>query len=128
MSGDSKYRDLWVNYSSKIDGIIFVVDSSDRMRLHVSQSELETLLEDPMLKKDTPVLIYANKADGKDVATVEEIKEILKFDGLGFVSKICKTSVVTGEGLEEGISWLARVMKMKMEKKKEKEGGGFWDT
>lgn len=38
MSGDSKYRDLWVNYSAKIDGIIFVVDSADRMRLHVSQS------------------------------------------------------------------------------------------
>lgn len=38
MSGDSKYRDMWINYSAKIDGIIFVVDSSDRMRLHVSQS------------------------------------------------------------------------------------------
>lgn len=44
MSGDSKYRDLWVNYSPQINGIMFVVDSSDRMRLHVAQSELETML------------------------------------------------------------------------------------
>jgi hypothetical protein len=38
MSGDSKYRDLWINYSAKINGIMFVVDSSDAMRLNVAQS------------------------------------------------------------------------------------------
>ena len=78
MSGDSKYRDMWVNYAAQIDGVIFVVDGSDRMRLHVAQSELETLLEDPMLKPNVPILIYANKADVKDAAPLEEIKSILK--------------------------------------------------
>ena len=66
MSGDSKYRDLWVNYSHQINGIIFVVDSSDRMRLHVAQSELETLLDDQMLRRGIPVLIYANKSDRRE--------------------------------------------------------------
>lgn len=46
MSGESKYRDLWqsnaTNLSEKdaIHGIIFVVDSSDRMRVRVAKSEL----------------------------------------------------------------------------------------
>jgi ADP-ribosylation factor-like protein 6 len=65
MSGESKYRDLWTNYSSKIHGIIFVVDSTDRIRLNVAASELETMLEDKSLPYDAPVLVLANKSDMK---------------------------------------------------------------
>ena len=42
MSGESKYRDLWQSNAyeetNKISGIIFVADSSDRMRLNVARS------------------------------------------------------------------------------------------
>ena len=37
MSGQSKYRNLWVNYSSKIDGVIFVIDSTDKLRFKVAK-------------------------------------------------------------------------------------------
>jgi small GTP-binding protein len=46
MSGESKYRDLWktnaTNTSTKdrISGIIFVVDSTNKMRINVARSEL----------------------------------------------------------------------------------------
>ena len=44
MSGESKYRDLWQSNAqqttNKIDGILFVADSSDKMRLNVARSEL----------------------------------------------------------------------------------------
>lgn len=75
-------------------------------------------MEDPILKKEIPVLVYANKADSKGTATPEEIKGILKLDEIKFPFKIVKASVVTGEGLEEGISWLAKVIKVRMEKEK----------
>jgi small GTP-binding protein len=42
MSGESKYRGLWqsnASYTSnKIDGIIFVIDSSDKLRVKVAKS------------------------------------------------------------------------------------------
>lgn len=44
MSGEAKYREFWQQNASqntnKIDGIIFVVDASDKMRLNVARSEL----------------------------------------------------------------------------------------
>jgi len=38
MSGEDKYRDLWTNYASKVHGIIFVLDATDRMRMNVAAS------------------------------------------------------------------------------------------
>jgi ADP-ribosylation factor-like protein 6 len=44
MSGESKYRDLWQSNATngdskdKIHGMIFVVDSSDKMRIRVAKS------------------------------------------------------------------------------------------
>lgn len=42
MSGESKYRDLWQSNakttSNIIDGIIFVSDATDKMRLNVARS------------------------------------------------------------------------------------------
>lgn len=49
MSGQSKYRGFWqdnAKYSSnRVDGIIFVIDASDKLRINVARSELEMLLE-----------------------------------------------------------------------------------
>lgn len=42
MSGQSKYRNFWQENASytanRIDGIIFVVDASDRLRINVARS------------------------------------------------------------------------------------------
>ena len=42
MSGESKYRGLWQSNATytanKIDGIIFVIDSSDKFRINVARS------------------------------------------------------------------------------------------
>ncbi|VDO51236.1 unnamed protein product [Onchocerca flexuosa] len=45
MSGKGKYRNLWENYYKEVDGVVFVVDSSDRLRLVVAQDELQLMLE-----------------------------------------------------------------------------------
>ena len=71
-----------------------------------------------MLKSNVPILIYANKADMKDGAPLEEIKSILKVQELKFPVKVFRTSVLTGEGLEEGIVWFATLIKQRLEKEK----------
>lgn len=40
-----KYRSLWENYYKLVDGIVFVVDSSDRLRVAVARDELWLLLD-----------------------------------------------------------------------------------
>ncbi len=45
MSGQSKYRDMWANYCKDINGIIFVIDSADKLRFAVVQNELDELMK-----------------------------------------------------------------------------------
>lgn len=45
MSGQGRYRNLWEHYYNNVEGIIFVVDSTDSLRLVVARDELEMLLK-----------------------------------------------------------------------------------
>ncbi len=44
MSGQSKYRNLWSHYYADTDAIVFVIDSTDRLRLAVAKEELRLML------------------------------------------------------------------------------------
>ncbi|KAF2345461.1 Small GTPase superfamily ARF/SAR type, partial [Trinorchestia longiramus] len=48
MSGQARYRNLWEAYYQDCQGIIFVVDSSERLRLVVAKEELDIMLEHPL--------------------------------------------------------------------------------
>lgn len=39
MAGGSRYRNMWQNYYMDAEGIIFVVDSADSMRLYVLSTQ-----------------------------------------------------------------------------------------
>lgn len=45
MSGQSKFRSLWESFYSDCDGVIFVVDSTDRLRMAIAQNELHQLVQ-----------------------------------------------------------------------------------
>jgi ADP-ribosylation factor-like protein 6 len=47
MSGQSRYRTLWGNYYRTTNGIIFVIDSSDKTRILIAREELQQLLLHP---------------------------------------------------------------------------------
>ena len=44
MSGQGRYRSLWEQYYRDAEAVIFVVDSSDKLRTVVARDELESLL------------------------------------------------------------------------------------
>ncbi|PAA56369.1 hypothetical protein BOX15_Mlig012428g1, partial [Macrostomum lignano] len=44
MSGQGRYRNMWEHYYRDCDAIIFVIDSSDKLRFVVAKDELEQLL------------------------------------------------------------------------------------
>ena len=47
MSGQGRYRNLWEHYYEETQAIIFVVDSSDKLRMSVVKDELNQLLDHP---------------------------------------------------------------------------------
>lgn len=64
MSGGVRYRNLWEHQFKNCQGIIFVIDSSDKMRLVVVKEELELLLtHTDLTKRHVPILFFANKMD-----------------------------------------------------------------
>ncbi len=60
LGGQKAIRQHWKNYFDKLDCLIFVIDSSDRMRMDETGEELQKLLEEDQLA-GVPVLIFANK-------------------------------------------------------------------
>lgn len=64
MSGQTRYRSLWEHYYAEVQAIIFVVDSTDRIRMCVAKEELETLLAHPDVRAaSAPILLFANKVE-----------------------------------------------------------------
>lgn len=69
MSGQSKYRSLWERYYADCHGVVFVIDSSDTMRMAVACNELQLMIQHPEMMKNrsttkgVPILILANKSD-----------------------------------------------------------------
>ena len=62
---------MWRHYYQNTEGLIYVVDSSDKGRLHIAKEELHKMLAEEELK-DTVLLVLANKQDIK-VMSLEEI-------------------------------------------------------
>jgi GTPase SAR1 family protein len=62
MSGQGRYRSLWEHYYSDVEAIIFVLDSTDRLRMCVAREELEQLLSHAEIKRTkAPIVFFANK-------------------------------------------------------------------
>ncbi|KAB7507565.1 ADP-ribosylation factor-like protein 6 [Armadillidium nasatum] len=78
MSGQGRYRNLWEAYYADCQGIIFVVDSSDKLRLVVAKDELDQLLHNPQIKnRRIPMLFFANKMDVREACSSVKVSSAL---------------------------------------------------
>ncbi|KAJ0396418.1 hypothetical protein ATCC90586_006326 [Pythium insidiosum] len=108
MSGQSRYRSLWENYYSDVQAIIYVLDSTDSIRMCVAKDELEQLIEHKDLAgKKIPILFFANKMDLPNALTPVECMEQLELEKLsGKTWHITASNALSGRGVVEGIAWL----------------------
>uniref|UniRef100_H2Y3Y0 ADP-ribosylation factor-like protein 6 n=1 Tax=Ciona savignyi TaxID=51511 RepID=H2Y3Y0_CIOSA len=113
MSGQGRYRNLWEHYYSSSDAIIFVVDSTDKLRMPVAKEELNQLLSHKQIqqKRNLPVLFFANKNDLRHSVSPVKCAQLLGLDRGEWVRggtwHICPSNGLTGEGLKEGLDWLS---------------------
>merc|ERR1719322_987480 len=98
VGGQDKIRPMWKHYFQNAEGLIFVVDSSDRKRIMVAEEDL----------KETVLLVFANKQDIA-VMDVKEIIDKLDLTSLKGRAWHCQgTSAISGQGLNEGMTWLIK--------------------
>mmetsp|Transcript_78827 Transcript_78827/g.176672 ORF Transcript_78827/g.176672 Transcript_78827/m.176672 type:complete len:182 (-) Transcript_78827:181-726(-) len=113
VGGQDKIRKLWRYYYENTNGLIFVVDSSDRDRIQDARDELEKMLQEEAMR-DAALLVFANKQDLPNAMTAAEITEKLGLHNLRnrqwFIQSACAT---TGDGLYEGLDWLSRTLSSK---------------
>ena len=110
VGGQDKIRVLWKHHYQNTDGLIFVVDANDRDRIDEAAEELKKLLEAEELK-DCPVLVYANKEDLNGALAPGEVTEKLGMGQLkGRTWLVQGASATTGQGLKEGLDWMASAL------------------
>ncbi len=109
IGGQQTIRSYWRNYFESTDGIIFVIDSSDSLRLELVKKELKELLTQEKLM-GASLLIFANKQDIEGALSQEAIAEALDLKEIEKSRhwKILDCSAVTGKGLKEGIDWMVQ--------------------
>ncbi|KAG1955459.1 ADP-ribosylation factor-like protein [Pimephales promelas] len=106
VGGQKSLRSYWRNYFESTDGLVWVVDSADRLRLEDCRKELSTLLLEERLAGAT-LLVFANKQDLPGSLSKDAIREVLALDDIKTHHWcIVGCSAVTGENLLTGVDWL----------------------
>lgn len=110
VGGQNRIRPLWRHYYQNTQGIIFVVDSNDRDRVDEAREELARMLNEEELR-DAVLLVFANKQDLPNAMRAADITEKLGLNQMKsrqwYIQSTCATS---GDGLYEGLEWLANSM------------------
>ena len=110
MSGQGRYRNLWEHYYKDVGGIIFCIDSTDKIRMCVAKDELEALLAHAQLR-DVPLLFFANKMDRPTAQSPIECVQVLELDKISDKPwHIAASNALTGEGVDAGVVWLGEQM------------------
>ena len=112
IGGQNKIRTLWRHYFPNTNGIIFVIDSSDKQRINEAKKEIDYLMQHDDLK-ECPQLIFANKLD-QNVMSVAEVIDKLELQNIRGREWFCQgCSALTGTGLYEGFDWMANKIHQK---------------
>ena len=110
VGGQDKIRVLWKHYYQNTDGLIFVIDSNDKDRIEDAAEELKKMLQEDELK-DVVCLVMANKQDLNGALSPNEVTDKLGMNLLkGRHWLVQGTSATTGQGLKEGLDWMAEVL------------------
>ncbi|NWS26848.1 ARL14 protein, partial [Polioptila caerulea] len=108
VGGQKKMREVWSDFLEGTDGLLYVVDSSDKRRLEEARRELELILKNESIR-NVPVVVLANKQDLPGALNAEEVTRRLRMkkhcsDRNWYVQPCC---AITGEGLAEALQRVA---------------------
>eukprot|EP00961_Rhodomonas_salina_P009853 132766-Rhodomonas_salina.2 len=120
LGGHDVARDLWQEYFTAVNAIVYIVDCNDRERFPESKQELEKLLSNELLS-GVPIVILGNKIDMQRAASEAELRQALGIQPYltGKSTKksdlpkgmrpmeLYMVSVIRRMGYREGFQWIA---------------------
>ena len=109
LGGQEELQALWDKYYAECHAIIYVVDSGDRERVEESKLAFDKMIKNENIK-GVPLLVAANKQDLADCMGVREVKHLFENNAEELKSRelmTLATSGLAGDGVEEGIEWVA---------------------
>ena len=102
LGGQSSIRVFWRNYFEEIvDGIIWVVDSTDENRLELAKHELHAVLKSDL---HCPVLIVANKQDLEEALSGDAVIKMLNLNNLTY--RVLECSALEDDLSLDSVEWL----------------------
>eukprot|EP00392_Amoebophrya_sp_AT5.2_P004978 g4987.t1 len=111
----AKYAAEMRKYYGEAEGVVFVVDSSDRESLLDARDLLHRMLKDPMLH-DSVILVLANKSDAEGALNVGSVTRLLELEQFNqLIWRVVGTSGLSEQGLYEAMDWLSRTLVKKQE-------------
>ncbi|KAI8378596.1 ADP-ribosylation factor family-domain-containing protein [Blakeslea trispora] len=108
LGGQKDLHSIWERYYSECHAIVFVVDSTDPVRLEDCRDTFEKLITNDAVE-GVPVLMLANKQDVPGALKVEEVKEVFNKIAMKLGardSRVLSISALEGNGVEDAIDWL----------------------
>jgi GTPase SAR1 family protein len=113
MGGQPVYRQAFWEVAMKQspDGIVFVIDSTDRARIEDYKAIFKYAMS--LMKESAPVLMLANKQDLKDLNPMTEQEVLEKYEINRFLPnhsvRVARCSGKQGEGLKEAFSYIVEM-------------------
>ena len=111
VGGQDKIRPLWRHYFVGCEGLIYVVDSSDRSRFNEAKEELDWILESDEMT-GVPLVILANKQDLPQAASPSDLSVKLGLDKVRNRKwHIQGTSAISRDGVYDAMHELSTLVK-----------------
>ena len=76
-----KARDLWSYYYEGLDALIFVIDSTDELRISIVKEEIARAI-DTLKNNKYVILFYVNKQDAQKKMDMADVVRLLEIDDL----------------------------------------------
>lgn len=109
MGGKSDLRSLWKNYLEDADGLIWVVDAADLGRAKELRDTINDIISSENVS-NKPLLVFANKQDLDSAVDAEHLESKMQLVLDSTRCNVCNCSLLSGEGIVEGFTWLADML------------------
>eukprot|EP00340_Litonotus_pictus_P002334 CAMPEP_0170515446 /NCGR_PEP_ID=MMETSP0209-20121228/1879_1 /TAXON_ID=665100 ORGANISM="Litonotus pictus, Strain P1" /NCGR_SAMPLE_ID=MMETSP0209 /ASSEMBLY_ACC=CAM_ASM_000301 /LENGTH=125 /DNA_ID=CAMNT_0010799941 /DNA_START=201 /DNA_END=578 /DNA_ORIENTATION=- len=114
LGGHESARKIWKDYFPAVDGILFLVDSSDQDRFIEAKKELLEVCSTPQLDK-MPIAILGNKIDKNGAVQEYELRQALEIDSLKSKNtrplELFMCSVTKKAGYNVALEWMSKYLK-----------------
>ncbi|NHJ49347.1 MAG: GTP-binding protein [Asgard group archaeon] len=114
LGGQTDFRGMWHEVNEKSDGVVFVVDRSNLMRLEEAKGVFKNIVE-TQVHEDVTILILLHKSDLEEGITRADFIHEFELTTLGYNWACFETSAINGANIYDSFKWFIDQLKETLE-------------